>query len=67
MKVDVRQIEILKARHGMTTKEMVQEAGIPRGTWCGVRRTKRANTSTIGKIANALKVDVLDIIIHEEA
>ena len=66
MLVSIEKIQTEVARKAMTTGEFLRAAEVPKGTWYSIKRSKRANTSTIGKIANALKVDVLDIIIHEE-
>lgn len=66
MKLDKQKYELAKARACMGQKDLVA-AGIPKGTLCAAfREGVDQRPETIGKIARALGVDVLDIIETEE-
>lgn len=62
MKLDREKFELAKARACIGTKEIIA-AGIPKGTLCKTMNAKsQSRPETIGKIANVLGVDPLDII-----
>ncbi|MDO5783434.1 MAG: hypothetical protein Q4P20_00060 [Eubacteriales bacterium] len=64
MRINRRKLNIAMARACMKPKDIVK-AGIPRGTWCRSLNSD-VSAATVGKIARALGVDVLDIIEQEE-
>ena len=61
MKLNKEKFNLAKARTCKGTKEL-EAAGIPRGTLCTAISGKNVRPETIGKIANALGVDVTEII-----
>lgn len=64
MRIDRNKYMLARARACMGQKEL-EKAGISKGTLCRVLR-EDVRPETIGKIAKALGVDVLDIIETEE-
>lgn len=65
MKIDKWKFKLACARACMTRKEVEQAAGIRNGTM-STALNKGVSPATVGKIARALGVDVLDIIEPEE-
>lgn len=64
MRIDRSKYMLARARACMGQKEL-EAAGIPKGTLCRALRAD-VKPETIGKIAKALGVDVLEIIEAEE-
>lgn len=64
MRLNKEKFELAKARVCMGQKDLIA-AGIPKGTLCRVLR-EDARPETVGKIAKALGVDVLEIIETEK-
>lgn len=63
MNIDVKKIFVIMARNCMSDKEMLNNAKISAATWNQIKNGKcKAKTSTIGKIAKGLGVDVTEII-----
>ena len=63
MKLSVEKLNIELARQQLSIQEFCAKSGIPRTTNVQVRRGDRnAKPKTIGRIANALGVDVTAII-----
>ena len=62
MKIDFERIELAKADAALSTKEMLQNAGVPLGTWNGILRNRTASPKTIGKLAKALGVKAAWIV-----
>ena len=60
MKIDRQKYMIARARACMGQKDL-EAAGIPKGTLCRALRDG-VRPETVGKIANALGVDVTEII-----
>lgn len=60
MRLNKEKYELAKARACMGQKDLIA-AGIPKGTLCRVLR-EDVRPETVGKIARALGVDVLEII-----
>lgn len=65
MKIDRRKYELARARACMGQKDLVA-AGIPKGTLCRIIGGGDARPETAGKIAEALGVDVTEIIETED-
>ena len=66
MKLDRQKYELARARACMGQKDLVA-AGIPKGTLCGIINGRvEARPETLGRIAKALGVDVLEIIEAED-
>ncbi|MCD8356117.1 MAG: helix-turn-helix domain-containing protein [Clostridia bacterium] len=65
MKLDKWKFKIACARACMTRKDVGQAAALNNGTM-STALNRGVNPATIGKIAKALGVDVLDIIETEE-
>lgn len=61
MRVNRQKYMIARARACMGQKELV-EAGISKSTLCHIIGGGESKPETIGKIARALGVDILDII-----
>lgn len=63
MKLSIEKFNIELARKQLSIKEFCAKSGIPRTTIVQVRRgVRNAKPKTIGRIANALDVDVTAII-----
>ena len=62
MKISKKKIEIAMARNCMNTVDLQKTTGMPRPTVDNVISGKNARPGTVGRIAKALGVDVMDII-----
>lgn len=62
MKIDKKKLNLAMARKCLTTAELSTVAEMPRSTVNRVVAGKSAKPWTVGKIANALGVDVTEII-----
>ena len=62
MELDIKKILVCMARNQMNDSDLLKAAGIQSGTWYQIKRKGKARTSTIGKIAKGLNVDVTEII-----
>ena len=65
-KVDKRKLEIAMARAQLNRNELSQKAKMPVPTICNVYKRGSCKPATVGKIAEALGVDVTEIIETEE-
>lgn len=61
MKLDKQKFSIARARACMGLKDF-EKAGIPQGTLCRAMSGRSLKPETLGKIAKALNVDVIDIM-----
>lgn len=61
MKLDRNKFDIARARACMGQKDF-EKVGIPRGTLCRAMSGRSLKPETLGKIAKALGVDVLEIM-----
>ena len=61
MKLDRNKFDSARARACMGQKDF-EKAGIPRGTLCRAMSGRSLKPETLGKIAKALGVDVLEIM-----
>lgn len=61
MKLDRNKFDIARARACMGQKDF-EKAGIPRGTLCRAMSGRSLKPETLGRIAKALRVDVLEIM-----
>lgn len=67
MIADKRKVQIAMARSCMTVGDIAQKAGIPFQSVKNVIGGKRSvRPGTIGRVAKALQVDVVDILADEE-
>lgn len=64
--MNVRKIELRRAELCMSSKELQQKSGLPRGTYLGVINGKNIRPETLGKVAKALGVNPAAIIETEE-
>ena len=62
MKVDRKKLELAMARACMESRDLPTVAGIPRPTVQNAIVGKSVRPATVGRIARALGVDVVDII-----
>ena len=62
MKIDRKKLELAMARACMTTRDVCAGAGLNQKTGSSILHGKNCKPITAGKIARALKVDVLEII-----
>lgn len=69
MKIDKNKILMGMARGKFTIKSLSLSSGVSRVTLSNIKNGKINNLepSTLGRIAEALKVDVSDLIIREES
>lgn len=61
MKLDRNKFDIARARACMGKKDF-EKVGIPKGTLCRAMSGRSLKPETLGKIAKALGVDVLEIM-----
>lgn len=66
MKINTQKYELACARACMSSSDVARASGINRNTLNTFLRRNSGNPATVGKIAKALGVDVLDIIEQEE-
>lgn len=66
MRIDNRKYQLACARACMNTKDVIEKAGVKRGTFSTCMSRQGGSPATIGRIARALGVDVLDILADEE-
>ena len=62
MKADRKKLELVMARKCMSTAELTEAAQMPRQTVNNVITGRGVKPATIGRIAQALGVDVAEII-----
>lgn len=63
MKLDLKKVFVIMARKCMDDKDLLEKANMSVATWNQVKKGKcNAKTSTIGRIAKGLEVDVTEII-----
>lgn len=69
MKIDRNKVLVCMARGKFTIKTLSSASGVSRATLSNIKNGKNDNLepSTLGRIAEALKVDVSDLIIREES
>ena len=66
LNLDPEAIAIILARRGMLRKEMCKSAGITDANFSSMLKKGHATPILVGRIANALGVDVTEIIIRRE-
>ena len=65
MKLDTQKLLLAMAREKITDSELCDIAAIPKSTFSNAKAGKRnAKPVTIGKIAEALKVDVSELLVR---
>ena len=62
MRIDKKKYRLACARACMNTKDVLERADVKRGTLNTCLNKQVGSPATIGKIARALGVDVLDIL-----
>ena len=63
MNLDLKKVLVIMARKCMDDKDMLARAELSAGTWGQIKSGKcKAKTSTIGRIAKGLGVDVTEIL-----
>lgn len=62
MKVDRKKLELAMARACMNPQDLAKAAEMPPQTVNGVLRGRSVRPATLGRVARALQVDVIDII-----
>ena len=65
MRIDIDKCRLECARQCINQKELAERAGIPKTTLGNAFKRQGASPATIGKIARALGVDVLEILEKE--
>ncbi|MGU8770231.1 helix-turn-helix domain-containing protein [Clostridium perfringens] len=67
MNLDLNKLEILQARTCLSTNDLTEMTGLSRATVSRVINGKvKATPKTIGLIAKALNVDVIELLSEEE-
>lgn len=66
MRISKEKYQLACARACMNTKDVLEKSGVKRGTFCTCMGRQGGSPATIGKIARALGVDVLEILADEE-
>lgn len=61
MKLNRKKYDLACARACMTAADVLKKSGVPRGT-LNTALSRSTSPATLGKIARALGVDVLDIL-----
>lgn len=62
MKISQKKIEILRAENGIKVKDLSLKAGVSIVTLQRIAKKQEADAITVGKIAKALNVPVIDLI-----
>ena len=62
MKVSKKKLELAMARAKLNRNELAEKAGIPIPTVCNVYSRGTCKPRTVGKLAEALGVDVTEIL-----
>lgn len=62
MKISKKKLEIAMARAKLNRNELAEKAGMPVPTICTVARRESCKPGTVGRIADALGVDVTEIL-----
>lgn len=62
MKVDKHKLEIAMARAKLNRDTLAAKAGMPIPTVCNVLQRRSCKPATVGRIAEALGVDVTEIL-----
>ena len=65
IKLDGRKLNIELARHEMSVTQLAEAAGINRTSIAAIRKTGVCKTTTAGKLARALGIDVTEIMADE--
>lgn len=65
MRADLNKLEIAMARACMDSKDVEKVSQLPRPTLNNVISGKSVRPSTIGRVARALQVDVMEILAKE--
>jgi transcriptional regulator with XRE-family HTH domain len=66
MKLNLKKFEIVIARNCMSIKKLSKKSGVQEATISKIKNNKqKASIVTIGKLAKALDVDVLEIVDQE--
>ncbi len=66
MKIDARKLEIIMAKALMNPKEVSEKAGISYPVFKRAWNQESVKIATVGRIANALGIDVTEILAEEE-
>lgn len=66
MKMNPVKYQIARARSGLSTTDIVNQYGMRRATVCRAARGEECLPETIGRIARALGVDVMELIDTQE-
>ena len=67
MRVEKKKLEIAMARAKLNRNTLAEKAGMPIPTLCNVYNTRgTCKPATAGRIAEALGIDVIDILADEE-
>lgn len=66
MKISKKQLCVLQCRLGLTGAQIAEKAGIKPQCYSAVKNRGTCSSTTIGKIARALGVDVTEIIEQED-
>lgn len=62
MKIHYGKFQIAMANKCWNCNELMKKADIGLNTYCNIKKGKDLQTKTVGKIAKALGVDVLDLV-----
>ena len=66
MRINIDKCRLACARLCINQKELAELAGVPKSTIGNAFKRQGASPATVGKIAKALGVDVLDILVDEQ-
>lgn len=66
MIIEKSKLEILMARNELRSGDLIKSAGISMDTLNRARKSQHLQPFTVGKIANALKVSIEDLVSDED-
>ena len=66
MKLDLSSFLLAMAKAKLSNETLSRKSGVHVNTIANIKKNRRANPSTLGKLAEALGVDVADIIEKED-
>lgn len=62
MKIHYGKFQIAMAKKCWNCKEFIKKADVSLNTYYNIQKGKDLQTKTVGKVAKALEVDVLDLV-----
>ena len=62
LKIDARKLELFQAKKGINTNQIIEKSGLTEKTIQNMKNGKPCRPLSVHKLANALNVDVAEIL-----